>query len=178
MTTKAPLFGRPAIHKWREIDDTYHQLLDWFYDKRNPQKARPIARRLERLLSEVKSDDPTILSEGAWALVSECKGDLPGAIKHREKEIRLMKRLLEIASKAKDPKAILKHYDYSDLADRLDLLAILHRDAGNLDQAIKLLRQSKLLCEHHAIPFDGKNLLEDYLAEKESASRRPHKKAV
>jgi hypothetical protein len=174
MTTKAATIT-PPVQKWRKIDDVYHQLLYWYYDKKNLAKARPVARRLERLLSEVTSDEPTILAESARALVSECKGELNGAIKHRENEIRLMKRLLQISLKAPDPKAILKHYDYSDLSDRLDLLAILHHDAGNLEQALKVLRQSKLLCEHHGIPFDGKDLLEHYLAEKGSASQQPHK---
>jgi tetratricopeptide (TPR) repeat protein len=174
MTTKAlPL--SPRAQKWREIDDAYHKLLYWYYDRQNLAKARPIARRLERLLSEVSSDQQTILGEGAWSLVLECKGDLLGAIQRRENEIQLIKRLLQISSKAPDPQAILKHYDYSDLGDRLDLLAILYHDAGNLEQALKVLRQSKLLCENHGIPFDGKDLLEDYLAEKGNTSRPPHK---
>jgi tetratricopeptide (TPR) repeat protein len=171
MITKALLLSPRGVEKWREIDDTYHQLLHWYYDRQNPQKARPIARRLKRLLSEISSDEQTILSESAWALVLECKGDLRGAIQHRENEIRLMKRLLQISLKAPDPKAILKHYDYSDLRDRLDLLAILYHDAGNLEQALKVLRQSKALCEKQGIPFDGKNLLDDYLAEKDRASQ-------
>ncbi len=105
MTTKAlPL--SPRAQKWREIDDAYHKLLYWYYDRQNLAKARPIARRLERLLSEVSSDQQTILREGAWSLVLECKSDLLGAIKRRENEIRLMKRLLQISLKAPDPKAI------------------------------------------------------------------------
>jgi len=169
----APL--RPRAQKWREINDLYHKLLYWYYDRQNLAKARPIARRLERLLSEVTSDQPTILGESAWALILEYKGDLLGAIKHRENDIQLMKRLLQISLKSPDPKAILKHYDYSDLSDRLDLLAILYHDAGNLEQALKVLRQSQLLCEKRGIPFDGKSLLDDYLTEKDSTSRQPHK---
>ena len=181
MTSKAlPL--STSVRTWRKIDDIYHQLLNWFYDKQNLQRARPIAKRLERLLSEVTSDQQTILGEGAWSTVLECKGDLVGAIKHRENEIRLMKRLFQISSKAPDPKAVLKHYDYPDLSDRLDLLAILYHDTGDLEQALRVLRQSKLLCENHGIPFDGKNLLEDYLAEKDNTSRQyqrnSQKKAV
>ena len=79
MTTKALLPSSFGAQEWREIDDVYHQLLYWYYDRENLQKARPIARRLERLLSEVNSQ--TILGESAWALVLECKGDLPGAIR-------------------------------------------------------------------------------------------------
>ena len=173
MTTKALLPSSFGAQEWREIDDVYHQLLYWYYDRENLQKARPIARRLERLLSEVNPQ--TILGESAWALVLECKGDLHGALQHRQNEIRLMRRLLQISAKASDPKAFLKHYDFTDLSDRLDLLAILYRDTGNLEQAIKILRQSKSLSKNHGIPFDGKNLLEDYLAEQDSMSRQSRK---
>jgi tetratricopeptide (TPR) repeat protein len=170
MTTKAFLPSSHGAQEWREIDDLYHQLLYWYYDRENLPKARPVARRLERLLSEVNSQ--TILGESAWSLVLESKGDLPGAIQHRQNEIGLMRRLLQISAKASDPKAVLKHYDFADLSDRLDLLAILYHDAGNLEQAIKVLRQSKSFCENHGIPFDGNNLLQDYLAEQKSMSRQ------
>jgi tetratricopeptide (TPR) repeat protein len=182
MTTKASPASSRRTEKWREIDDLYHQLLYCYYDRRNRKKALPVARRLERLLSQMNSDQQTILSQAAWSLVRECQGDLLEAIKHRENEIDLIKRLLQISSKSPHADSILKHYDYSDLSDRLDLLAILYHDVGNLEQALKVLRQSKLVCENHGIPFDGKDLLEDYVAEKEKASRPSHrnsqKKAV
>ena len=85
-TKTFPLSPRDT-QKSREIDDFYHKLLYWYYDRQNLAKARPIARRLERLLSEVSSDQQTILGEGAWSLVLECKGDLFGAIQRRENEI-------------------------------------------------------------------------------------------
>src|SRR5207302_3454770 len=99
MTAKA-LPISPRAQKWRGIDDAYHKLLYWYYDRQNLAKTRPLARRLERLLSEVSSDQQTILGEGAWSLVLECKGDLLGAIQRRENEIQLIKRLLQISSKA------------------------------------------------------------------------------
>ena len=182
MTTKISAMTSKRSRKWQGIHDLYHQLLYWHYDRQNTRKARQLAGRLNRLLSEATANQHTILGEGAWALVLECLGDLSGAIKHRGKEIQLIKRLLQVSSKSPHPKAILKYYDYSDLSDRLDLLAILYHDAGNLDQALKVLRQSKHICEKHGIPFDGKDLWEDYLAEANGAFRQSHrnsqKKAV
>jgi tetratricopeptide (TPR) repeat protein len=182
MTTKAsPLISRRA-QRWREIDDLYHRLLYWYYERGNRQKARPVARRLERRLTQTASGEKIILGEAAWSLVLECKGDLLGAIKHREKEIGLIKRLLQISAKSANGDSIFKHYDYADLSDRLDLLAILYHDAGNLDQALKVLRQSKVLCDKHGIRFDGQELWDDYLAERIESSHSPprnsQKKAV
>jgi len=168
--------------KRQSLPDLYHQLLYWYYDRQNTRKARQLAGGLKRLLAEATSNEHTILGEGAWALVLECLGDLSGAIKHRGKEIQLIKRLLQISSKSPHPKAVLKYYDYSHLSDRPDLLPILYHDAGNLGQALKVLRQSKRICEKQGIPFDGKDLWEDYLAEANGAFRQSHrnsqKKAV
>jgi tetratricopeptide (TPR) repeat protein len=182
MTTKAPRTSSNRVQKWQEVDDLYHKLLYWYYDRENLKEARRIARQLEGKLSAATFDRQTILHEGAWSLVLECKGDLLGAIKHREKEIRLIKRLLQISLKSLNPNAILKYYDYSDLSDRLDLLAILYHDTGNLEQARKILRQSKRLCVTHQIPFDGQDLLDDFMAEQNGTSQKTHrnsqKKAV
>ncbi|HEV2950368.1 MAG TPA: hypothetical protein VGX70_23510 [Gemmataceae bacterium] len=182
MRTKISAASPQRSRNWQDIDDLYRHLLCWHYDRQNTRKARQLAGRLKRHLLATSSDEHTILGEGAWALVLECLGDLPGAIKHREKEIQLIKRLLQISSKSPNPKVILKYYDYSDLSDRLDLLAILYHDTGNLDQALKILRQSKQICEKHEIAFDGKNLWKDYLAETNGALRQSHrnsqKKAV
>jgi len=172
MRTKAPRAKSHRVQKWREIEDLYHKLLYWYYDRQDLKKARQVARQLEGRLSAATSDRRTILYKGAWSLVLECKGDLLGAIKYREEEIGLIKRLLQISLKAPNPKAILKYYDYADLSDRLDLLAILYHDAGNLEQAHKILRQSKRLCEMHQLPFDGQDLLDDYLAEQNGTSQQ------
>jgi hypothetical protein len=59
-----------------------------------------------------------------------------------------------------------------DLADRLDLLAILYHEAGNPQQAIRILRQSQRLCARHGEAFDGADLLADYLEELAGAQKR------
>jgi hypothetical protein len=37
---------------------------------------------------------------------------------------------------------VLRAYDYSDLSDRLDLLAILYHDVGDVRKAIRVLKES------------------------------------
>jgi hypothetical protein len=56
---------------------------------------------------------------------------------------------------------VFRHYDYGDISDRLDLLAILYAEQGYLDRAIKTLEESKRFCESHEIRFDGGDLLEE-----------------
>ena len=55
-----------------------------------------------------------------------------------------------------------------DLSERLDLLAGLYRAAGKLTRAIRVLEESKQLCATHGIPFNGRDLLRDYLQAKKA----------
>ncbi|HEX7449135.1 MAG TPA: hypothetical protein VF306_16395, partial [Pirellulales bacterium] len=59
---------------------------------------------------------------------------------------------------------------YEDLSDRLDLLAGLYHDNGDLDRAINALQESKQLCEQQCLEFDGGDMLDEYLVESEARS--------
>lgn len=151
---------------WDEIDYLYHKLLYWFYQREDARRARPFARRLKRLLKKAAAGQEAIFPEGCWALLHEVDGDLPKAIEHRAREIDLIKRLHKITRKTPSQDFVLDRYGYDDLSDRLDLLAILYHDSGDLNKAISTLRESKEFCDRHGIPFDGKDLLKDYLQER------------
>lgn len=149
---------------WDEIGYLRMKILDWFYGKGNRRKALPFCARLEALLEKTPEAHEAILGEECWSLIREVQGDLAGAIAHREREIELIKRLHRISVNTPGRDFALRGYDYSDWSDRLDLLAILYHDAGNLQKAIQVLKESQRLCQRHGIPFDGKDLLRDYLA--------------
>jgi hypothetical protein len=165
MTTKTPSSRRSFANEWDEIDYLYEKMLYWLYDRGNPRQARPFADRLECLLNKAAAGPETIFGEECRSLISELKGDLPAAIKHRENEIRLMKELHQLAAGTPGKDLVLGRYDYGDLSDRLDLLAVLYHNSGELDRAISTLQESKQLCEAHGIPFYGRDILEAYLAE-------------
>ncbi len=169
MKTTAPVARQRKFKTdWDEIVYLYHKLLYWLYDREDTRKALSFGNRLERLVERVDPGHEAILGQECRSLISEAKGDLPNAIRYRENEIRMMKRLQQI-SIAYDPSTreyMLRQRGYDDLSDRLDLLAILYHDSGDLDRAIRTLRDSKRFCEKHEIPFDGQDLLEDYLGEK------------
>lgn len=172
MKTKTARTRRKFYHEWDEIDYLYMKILDWFYGKGNRRKTLPFCDRLQALLEKTPGAHEAIFGEECWSLVCEVQGDLAGAIAHREREIELIKRLHRISTNTPGRDIALRDYGYSDWSDRLDLLAILYHDAGNLQKAIQVLKESRRLCRRHGIPFDGKDLLRDYLTEA-AADRRP-----
>jgi hypothetical protein len=178
MSAKAPPARRKFTSAWDEIDYLYHKLLYWLYDRGEPARALPFAERLERLLDDVSPDGQGIRAEECRSLICEGRGDFPEAIRHRENEIRLIKRLQAISRGTPGWDYVRHDYDYSDLSDRLDLLAMLYHDSGDLDRAIHTLRESKRLCEAHGIRFDGRDLLRDYLSEKKALAVARGKRAI
>jgi hypothetical protein len=166
MKSKAPPSRRKFANAGDEIDYLYHKLLYWLYDRGDARKARPYADRLKERLARRAPDDEGIRGEECRSLICEARGDLPGAIRHRENEVRLIRRLHEITAKTPSWDYVRQDYDYGDLSDRLDLLAILYHDNGGLDRALHALQESKRLCERHGIAFGAQELLEDYSKEK------------
>jgi hypothetical protein len=171
MTSKPPPQRRKFANDWDEINYLYDKVLYWLYQREAPAKARPFAERLERLLAKADPDHEAIFGEECRSLIEETKGDLGRAIEHRENEVRLIRRLHEISRGTPGEQAALRGYGYDDLSDRLDLLAVLYHDSGNLDKALSTLRQSQRLCQAHGIPFDGEDLLAEYLEEKGAAQQ-------
>jgi tetratricopeptide (TPR) repeat protein len=164
MSTKSPPTRRKFKTAGDEINYLYDKLLFWLYGRGNPRQALRFAGRLERLLTP--SDREAIMGQECLSLIRELKGDLPRAIKHRNEEIRLIRRLHETSLHTPSREIILKAYDFSDLSDRLDLLAILYHELGDLDEAIRVLEESKQLCRSHRIPFDAQDVLDEYLSER------------
>lgn len=169
MQVKPPPGRRKFASAWDEIMYLHDKLLYWLYQREDERKACPYAKRLEQLLPRATPTHEAILGEECWSLVYETKGDLAKAIKHREKEIRLIHRLHELVRKSPCDQCALEGYGYDDLSDRLDLLAILYHDSGQFDKAIRTLQESKRLCKAHGLTFDGEDMLREYVAEKRLA---------
>src|SRR5260370_28195733 len=150
MATKAGSNNLEPQSEWGRIRDLYHEMLYWFYEKGERDEALKVADAFETWLKKVSDEHEAVFGEECWSLLFELRGDLEKAIEHRENEIRLLERLLKITS---DSERLRKStgYDYSDLADRLELLAILYHDAGRLDQAIDSLKKSRRICRPHKL---------------------------
>jgi len=156
-----------------EVDYLYHKFLFWFYNRQDRARARPYALRLKKLLTRDKSHDQSILAEECWSLIREWEGDYTAAIRHRENEIRKIRRLHAITTKDQW-EYVCRRYDYDDLSDRLDLLALLYDQIGQTDRAIRILRDSKALCARHGIPFDGADILQELLSDTSRNGQNTH----
>jgi hypothetical protein len=176
MKTKAPPDRRRFADERDQIDYLYHKLLYWLYEREDKARARIFAVRLAQLLSASPGHD-AIFPEECRSLICEAMDNLPGAVKHRENEVRLIKRLHEISRGTRQQDHVIGLYGYDNLSDRLDLLAVLYHDSGDLDKAIATLLESKHLCKKRGIEFDGKDILQEYLEEARfpaSGSPRKH----
>ena len=170
MTSKPIPTRRKFAHEWDEILYLYDKLLYWFYERKDRPRALRFCSRLARLLRKASPDHYAIRGEECWSLIWEARNNLGRAIEHRENEIRLIRRWLQLADGSPHREWLLQQCGPEDLSDRLDLLAILYHDAGNLDRALHTLRQSEQLCKANGIPFDGGDILEEYLAVRNRAA--------
>jgi hypothetical protein len=172
MTNKVSNNRQKAIPGEDETETLYHELLRWFYEKENRERAREVAARLEAALAGRPDVAASIRGEEIRSLLAELRGDLAGAVRSRESEIRKILELHSLAVNTPGWDYVLRQYDFSDVSDRLDLLATLQAEQGDLERAIATLQESKGFCEAHQVPFDGQDLLEEYeQARKEAADR-------
>jgi len=157
---------RPRRPPWvagsrEQLDHLYHKVLYWLYERARPTQARVYADRLDKALARAPTDRDSIFAAECRSLISEANGDLTEAIVHREKEIQLIRRLHAITQNSPQKKSILKIYGYDDLSDRIDLLATLYHERGDLAKALTAVRESRDLCRRHGVPFDGQDILEE-----------------
>ncbi len=145
-----------------QLDRLYDRLVYWLYERQSPGRARPLADRLECLLTKLDPQAESIFGEECRSLIHEARGQASKAIKHRGNEIRLIRRLHELAEQSEDAALLFGQYSYADLRDRLTLLAMLYHANGDLDKALTTLRESIEFCKTRRIRFDAKALLRDY----------------
>jgi hypothetical protein len=161
---------RKSVDASGEVGRLYDRVVDWLYERQNSQHARGYARRLRRMVEESDPKAESIFTQECLSLAHEAEGDLEQAIRHRENEIRLIFRLHEFAQgqDATHADFLFGQYSYEDLRDRLHLLAALYHASGKLDKAIRILQESKVLCEKHGIEFDWEDVLQEYLTEQQN----------
>ena len=140
---------------WEEIWSLYLRLLKQFYGRqRRVQNARADAERLDHLLDVTPGSGQAILGQQARALTAEVRGDLLAAIRHRRRATNLITRLLMGNYPFQD-------YDWSDVRDSLNLLALLYDEAGDSKSALKVLDESEQICRTHGVEFDAGDLADE-----------------
>jgi hypothetical protein len=150
-----------------DVESLYHDLLHKWYEEADLTGAESIAKRLSHRLEREPAAAESIRGDEIRSLLAELRGDWDEAIHHRQREIRRILELHTLSSEGVG-EYVLQQYEYGDIADRLDLLANLYANQGNLDRAVETLIESRDFCELHGIPFDGQDLLEELEADRRS----------
>lgn len=146
----------------RDLDALYHEFLEAFYSAEDFVMARDLAARIELKLVERPDLAESIRGDELRSLLAELDGNIELAIEKRQSEIR---RIFELHSQAQGTPGwdyVFRQYNYRDVGDRMDLLANLHAQAGDYEEAINVLNDSRNFCETHQIPFDGDDLMREY----------------
>ena len=161
MRTKVNRNGTGSIPAPREFESLYLSLVKLFYEKDDRKGTEKIASRLEEVLAVSPDYSASIRGEEIRSLIAEFRGDFAEAARSREAEIRKILELHALTANTDNWKFVSRQYDFSDVSDRLDLLAILYDNQGELDRAISTLWESRHYCESHRIPFDAQDFLEE-----------------
>lgn len=155
-----------------EFEELYHKLLRLYYARDEREGAMQVAARLEAVLSDSPDYAHSIRGEEARSLISELREDYAEAIQSREAEIRKILELIAATVNTARWAYVSRQYDFSDVSDRLDLLAILYDKQGDLDRAIAILHESKQFCQSHQLSFDSQDLLDELEAAREGLETR------
>lgn len=150
----------------------YRDFLRFFYEKEDRKQALKVADRLEVAMLASPDLAASIRGEEIRSLIAEVRGDYATAARSREAEIRKILELHSMALNTRNWDYVSRQFDFSDVSDRLDLLAILYDQNGETDRAIATLEESKLYCRSHNIPFDGQDVLDELVDGREEDSRR------
>jgi hypothetical protein len=178
MSTRAKRNGAESVPAPREFESLYLRLVKLFYEKDDRKRTQKIASRLERVLAASPDYSGSIRGEEVRSLIAEFRGDFAEAVRSREAEIRKILELHTLTANSENWKSVSRHYDFSDVSDRLDLLAILYDTQGQLDRAISTLLESRHYCQSHRIPFDAQDLLEELEQARTGATDRTQTGAI
>lgn len=137
---------RPKFRtKWGELEHLCATINRLAYAEGEKAKAKRYLPRLQRLLDELPKNDMAILRQDGLALLAELTGHVDDAIKHRKREIMLMKRLhqdVESKGYAKEMRAsILINRDTGVLEERCGILESLQKQTLSNGAAAKTARR-------------------------------------
>jgi hypothetical protein len=165
MAINTPKIRHKFNGAWDEIGYLSGQMLYWFYQRNDRRRAARFSERLRGLLAAHDRNCEAILGASARAIVAEVAGDLWTAIQTRERELELI-AAWQNATVPPETK-----YDPADVSDRMDLLAGLYWESGELEKAEALLLKSQRYCADLKIAFDGKKMLNELRREKRSRAK-------
>lgn len=166
MIEKAP----PTRHKfsgiWDQIEYLYDKTFYWSWGQGNWRQAQRFADRLKRLIAKADPKSEALLGISCRALAAEVDGDLRKAIRFRQREIEMMRRLTQ------PDVPEFARLSVDEVRDGLDRLAIHYWDLGDLPKALETLDESRRYCAEHGLSFESEDIVDGICREKESAPAR------
>ena len=124
-------------------------------------RSHELASELETKIAASGEFEGSAREEEIRSLIAELREDFAEAARSREAKIRKILELHALTVNTPSWDYISKRYDYSDVSDRLDILATLYNKQGQIDPAISTLLESRAYFLSHQIPFDGEDILNE-----------------
>jgi hypothetical protein len=129
-TTRPARRGTTNKDVWGGLDALCRKVHTALYVKHDRQAALRYVPKLERVVAELPKNHTAILKGEAEALLEELRGNRALAIKHRKREIQLIRRLHESVYEsvaegrygAQMARSILKRWDLDVLESRRNIL--------------------------------------------------------
>jgi len=166
MTEKAPPTRRKFSGIWDQINYLYDKTLYWSWGQGNWRKAQRFADRLKRLVVKADPKGEALLGVSSRALAAEVDGDLRKAIRFRQREIKMMRRLTQ------PDVPQFARLSLDEVSSGLDRLAIHYWDLGDLPKALQTLEESRRYCAEHGLPFDGQDVVDEIRSEMQAPPPR------
>src|SRR6266478_149829 len=86
---------RKSGNIWGELAKLCNTIHDLLYQNGDKASAKPHAAQLRQLLEALPENDLAVLREEGLALLNELENESGAAIRHRKREIQLIRRLHE-----------------------------------------------------------------------------------
>lgn len=155
-------YGTTALRKpSRRVGRNRRHRLDRRQKNTRTPKVNLLAVELEAALTSTEEVADSIRGEEIRSLLAEFRDDFAEAARCREAEIRKILELHSLTVNTPHWEIVSRQYDFSDVSDRLDLLAMLYDRQGDTTRAIATLKESKAYCASHGVEFDGQDLLDE-----------------
>ncbi len=149
---------RKFIHVWDEIEYLYWKIRYWLHMRSRRSGAKPFVIRLRKLLLLHDPQHEALLGVRCWAVPAEYELNLPEEIRFTKKGVdQLILLLGELWPDMPD-------YDWEDVRNELEILALLYAEDDQEEAAMKVLCQCRDICRERGIPFDEDDLRNRVLA--------------
>jgi hypothetical protein len=146
--------GVAANAVWKRIvalaDKLSHCLrFDW-----NESRIQDYSSRLAEMIGLADRDNESVIGQGCRSLIAEAEGNIPLAIKHRKKEMDMIRELHEAVRGTSYEEVAIRGLGPKKLQETMLALSRLYLDNGQVSQAIETLEKARSFSQEKGIALD------------------------